>query len=209
MRFPALPMRGGRSIRYYPRFPEAIPKRGAGCPRVTQPFATLCTPEGALTVRLACVRRAASVHPEPGSNSPFKNVSGMCRFFASRLRSALAGDPLIRIHEKMLGIFRSSRQESWLEAILFACLSSSISSIAVSGFQGSPRVAGAPREELLYAPLRRPCATIGSLHDFCTFGRNPQTRWRSVRPPESPLPRASHPGAPRQAHGGAAATASA
>jgi hypothetical protein len=44
----------------------------AGCPRVTQPFATLYTPEGALTVRLACVRRAASVHPEPGSNSPFK-----------------------------------------------------------------------------------------------------------------------------------------
>ena len=48
--------------------------RGAGCPRVTQPFATLYTPEGALTVRLACVRRAASVHPEPGSNSPSKYV---------------------------------------------------------------------------------------------------------------------------------------
>ena len=30
-------------------------------------------PKGALTVRLACVRRAASVHPEPGSNSPFKS----------------------------------------------------------------------------------------------------------------------------------------
>ena len=28
--------------------------------------------KGALIVRLACVRRAASVHPEPGSNSPFK-----------------------------------------------------------------------------------------------------------------------------------------
>ena len=26
-------------------------------------------PEGALTVRLACIRPAASVHPEPGSNS--------------------------------------------------------------------------------------------------------------------------------------------
>ena len=31
--------------------------------------------KGALTVRLACVRRAASVHPEPGSNSPFKNLT--------------------------------------------------------------------------------------------------------------------------------------
>ena len=48
--------------------------RGAGCPRVTQPFATLYTPEGVLTVRLACVRRAASVHPEPGSNSPFERA---------------------------------------------------------------------------------------------------------------------------------------
>ena len=59
-------------IRYYLQFPVAVPGRGAGCPRVTQPFATLYTPEGALTVRLACVKRAASVHPEPGSNSPFK-----------------------------------------------------------------------------------------------------------------------------------------
>ncbi len=46
--------------------------RGAGCPRVTQPFATIHTSEEVLLVRLACVRRAASVHPEPGSNSPFK-----------------------------------------------------------------------------------------------------------------------------------------
>ena len=34
-------MRPSRSIRYYPRFPEAVPVEGAGCPRVTQPFATL------------------------------------------------------------------------------------------------------------------------------------------------------------------------
>ena len=72
MRFPVSAMRRLRSIRYYPRFLEAIPEQEVGCPRVTQPFATLYTPEGALTVRLACVRRAASVHPEPGSNSPFK-----------------------------------------------------------------------------------------------------------------------------------------
>ena len=49
---------------------EAVPEEGAGWSRVTHPFATLCTPEGVLLVRLACVRRAASVHPEPGSNSP-------------------------------------------------------------------------------------------------------------------------------------------
>jgi hypothetical protein len=38
----------------------------AGCLRVTHPSATI--PEG--TVRLACIRHAASVRPEPGSNSP-------------------------------------------------------------------------------------------------------------------------------------------
>ena len=62
-------------IRYYPRFPEAIPEEGAGSPRVTQPFATRFHPRvGA--VRLACVRRAASVHPEPGSNSPSNMMAG-------------------------------------------------------------------------------------------------------------------------------------
>ena len=64
-------MRPAGVIRYYPRFPEAIPEEGAGSPRVTQPFATRFPPKGG-AVRLACVRRAASVHPEPGSNSPSK-----------------------------------------------------------------------------------------------------------------------------------------
>ena len=43
---------------------------GAGWSRVTHPFATLYTAEAVLIVRLACVKHAASVHPEPGSNSP-------------------------------------------------------------------------------------------------------------------------------------------
>jgi hypothetical protein len=38
-------------------------------PRVTHPFATRMDPEGTIPVRLACVRRAASVRSEPGSNS--------------------------------------------------------------------------------------------------------------------------------------------
>ena len=62
----------------YPGFPPAIPGRGAGCPRVTRPFAALCTAEAALTARLACVRRAASVRPEPGSNSPSKKDFKVC-----------------------------------------------------------------------------------------------------------------------------------
>ena len=50
---------------------------GAGWSRVTHPFATVCAPEGALPVRLACVKHAASVHPEPGSNSPLKKRAGI------------------------------------------------------------------------------------------------------------------------------------
>ena len=76
--------------------------RGAGWSRVTHPFATLCAPEGALTVRLACVRHAASVHPEPGSNSPLKlsrggipraGSLGSVSWSLSRKSLALASDP--------------------------------------------------------------------------------------------------------------------
>jgi hypothetical protein len=49
-----------------------IPVSGAGSSRVTHPFAGLPTPEGVVLPRLACVRRAASVRPEPGSNSPLE-----------------------------------------------------------------------------------------------------------------------------------------
>ena len=56
----------------------AIPLCKAGCSRVTHPFATflqLPSPESSvrqILVRLACVKHAASVRPEPGSNSLFK-----------------------------------------------------------------------------------------------------------------------------------------
>ena len=36
------------------------------------PFATILVPKNFL-VRLACVKHAASVHSEPGSNSPYQN----------------------------------------------------------------------------------------------------------------------------------------
>ncbi len=49
-----------------------IPHSKAGYLRVTHPFATFSrfTEVPLPHVRLACVRHAASVHPEPGSNSP-------------------------------------------------------------------------------------------------------------------------------------------
>ena len=65
-------MRPRGVIGHYPGFPRAIPVWGAGRPRVTRPFAADRRPEGRVTARLACVRRAASVRPEPGSNSPFE-----------------------------------------------------------------------------------------------------------------------------------------
>ena len=56
-------------MRYYNPFPEIIPLSEAGCSRVTHPSATKSPTEAELSVRLACVKRAASVRPEPGSNS--------------------------------------------------------------------------------------------------------------------------------------------
>ena len=56
-------------MRYYHPFPEAIPLSEAGYSRVTHPSATKIKTEALISVRLACVKRAASVRPEPGSNS--------------------------------------------------------------------------------------------------------------------------------------------
>ena len=67
--FPGRRLPSRRLMRYYPRFRTAIPRQGVDCPRVTHPSAAL----GAslrLPARLACLRRAASVRSEPGSNSP-------------------------------------------------------------------------------------------------------------------------------------------
>ena len=55
-----------------------IPQYKAGCPHVTHPSATKINQNPAealirnIFVRLACVKHAASVHPEPGSNSYIK-----------------------------------------------------------------------------------------------------------------------------------------
>ncbi len=69
--FPTPPYGPGR-MRAYPRFPGAIPHEGVGRVRVTHPSATGTSPSGKAPVRLACLRCAASVRPEPGSNSPLQ-----------------------------------------------------------------------------------------------------------------------------------------
>ena len=65
-------------MRYYSTFPSAIPLLWAGYSRVTRPSATVHSEIHSeeifseFLVRLACVRHAASVRPEPGSNSRSK-----------------------------------------------------------------------------------------------------------------------------------------
>ena len=78
--FPGAFMRRPRSTRYQPRFPAVVPVRGEGRSRVTHPFATSYPAEAGFIVRLACVRHAASVHPEPGSNSSFGRPEGRLKF---------------------------------------------------------------------------------------------------------------------------------
>ena len=62
-------MRPRYIIGHYHSFPKAIPVLKADCSHVTHPSATDSISKLIFTVRLACVRRAASVRPEPGSNS--------------------------------------------------------------------------------------------------------------------------------------------
>src|SRR5690606_2690010 len=50
---------------------QAYPRVEGRSPTCYSPVRRSCTPKG-LTARLACVKHAASVRPEPGSNSPTK-----------------------------------------------------------------------------------------------------------------------------------------
>jgi hypothetical protein len=57
---------------------QAYPKVQGRSPTCYSPVRHSCTPKG-LTVRLACVKHAASVRPEPESNSPNKNHTPLKR----------------------------------------------------------------------------------------------------------------------------------
>ena len=162
-------------IRYYLQFPVAVPERGAGCPRVTQPFATLCTPEGALTVRLACVKRAASVHPEPGSNSPFKNrPPKRSRFPLSRSRPGPQDHADLGFKESTRSVLSYTLRFVFLWSVSRRSHRSQypvfkVRRVAVSGFQGSPRRSDlrAARGNILGISAPR-VAVIPAVHIFCT-----------------------------------------
>ena len=158
------PMRRGRHIRYHPRFPEAVPGRGAGCPRVTQPFATASPTGVGPAVRLACVRRAASVHPEPGSNSPFgapRRARRMVSKWTSGPRSKTT--PI----SDFTGIDSAPCPRARHSSI--ASLSFVVRSLGHGiRFSGCPaasvRVGRAPREEVIYAPYTRLGSLVCFLH---------------------------------------------
>ena len=69
-----------RAYSVLPKVSLSYPHHLGRSPRVTHPSATRQLPEGTVTVRLACVKHAASVQSEPGSNSSIK-------LFRVRLRS--------------------------------------------------------------------------------------------------------------------------
>ena len=67
------------------RFLAGIPHFRAGHPCVTHPSATPSRSEKQKSVRLACVRHAASVYPEPGSNSPSSVYVSTCALESAQL----------------------------------------------------------------------------------------------------------------------------
>ena len=86
-------MPGPDRTRYYLAFRQAIPLWKVDCLRVTHPSAAkhILYCYSCHFARLACVKHAASVHSEPGSNSPDKSYSlGLRdRFLRSVLQLAL------------------------------------------------------------------------------------------------------------------------
>ena len=94
------------TMAYYPAFPPAIRLSGVGCIRVAHPCATLKAPEGAYPVRLACIRPAASVHPEPGSNSSLYYCSYSNFSSESRVPPPCAG---LRLSKNFRSRFPSHR----------------------------------------------------------------------------------------------------
>ena len=69
---------------------QAYPTVQGRLPTCYSPVRRSCTPKG-LTARLACVKHAASVRPEPGSNSPIMNWSWLKNQFILSQRNPKKG----------------------------------------------------------------------------------------------------------------------
>ena len=82
------PLHQTEPMRACRRFLAGIPHCGVGHPCVTHPSATPSPSEKEENVRLACVRHAASVDPEPGSNSPSVVYAATCTLALRRARGS-------------------------------------------------------------------------------------------------------------------------
>ncbi|KGI71433.1 hypothetical protein HMPREF9458_02561, partial [Eggerthella lenta 1_1_60AFAA] len=141
-----------------------------------------CPPEGGFIVRLACVRHAASVHPEPGSNSPFKRRESL----PAEVRSWFRPSPAPRLEGARSGRV-SVRKNRLLGFSLLRC--------SVSGFQGSAAPLPGPRrfrfhpkrKEIYYASVAPPSRTFFEILGL--FSRRlPAPGGRGAPPPPSPSP---------------------
>ena len=76
--FPPTTMRWSVLFGIRPSFPGLSQSSGQ-VPHVILTRSPLIHPQqaGSFSVRLACVKHAASVHPEPGSNSPYKTYENI------------------------------------------------------------------------------------------------------------------------------------
>src|SRR5690625_641389 len=117
MRWPVL-----SSIR--PSFPGLSQSSGQ-VPHVILTRSPLIHPQqaGSFSVRLACVKHAASVHPEPGSNSPYKTykqfnqthqtgnslMPGTTTTHPTEVGQAMAQIPLTKMATNKLGTLLSSQ----------------------------------------------------------------------------------------------------
>ena len=84
-----------QTIKYYPVFRRAIPDFKECYPCITDPFAAITNNQSAeasklkVIARLAYLRHAANVHPEPWSNSHWKIVKLFSRITSYRIWNSI------------------------------------------------------------------------------------------------------------------------
>ena len=95
-------------------FPSVIPLSGTDCSRVTHPSAARMKTEAFIPARLACVKHAASVRPEPGSNSDVQSFSST-HPLSLRLAKAFGSAP-------RQGVFTHSKSDCFISCLLSSSL---------------------------------------------------------------------------------------
>ena len=137
-------------MRYYPAVGPAIPQKSVGCSRVTHPFAGEVLHCCATPPRLACVKHAASVRPEPGSNSPIESISS----FRTRLSDS-SSNRRVRITLFVFQFFpcpptRANRSTRAITQITRSIVNQRLNSPVFGGrgrYQFPTRVQGGNREK--------------------------------------------------------------